>query len=97
MREKPNRLHLISIGRVGPPALHAAALEPDLFMSVSVRKCLGSWASVLRTPMATNQFENVVHGALKTYDLPDLLATLPKEKVTVAEPLDPTEKPVVVR
>jgi hypothetical protein len=92
--EKPNRVHLISIGRVGPPALHAAALEPDLFASVSLRNCLGSWASVLRSPMATNQFENVVHGALKTYDLPDLLATLPKEKVTVAEPLDPTEQPV---
>ena len=92
--EKPNRVHLIGIGRVGPPALHAAALEPELFGSLSLRNCLGSWASVVRTPMATNQFENVVHGALKTYDLPDLLATLPKEKLTVAEPLDPTEQPV---
>lgn len=90
---KPNRVHLISIGRVGPPALHAAALEPDLFVSVSLHNCLGSWASVLREPMATNQFENVVHGALKTYDLPDLIATMPKEKVTVTGPLGPTEQP----
>jgi hypothetical protein len=92
--DKPNRVHLKSIGRVGPPALHAAALEPDLFASVSLRNCLDSWSSVLRTPMATNQFENVVHGALKTYDVHDLLGTLPKQKVTVAEPLDPTEQPV---
>ena len=92
--EEPNRVHLKSIGRVGPPALHAAALEPELFVSVSLRNCLGSWSSVLRTPMATNQFENVVHGALKTYDLPDLLGTLPNEKVTVAEPFDPMEQPV---
>ncbi|MFV2068907.1 MAG: hypothetical protein ACC645_18225, partial [Pirellulales bacterium] len=60
--EKPNRLHLISIGRVGPPTLHAAALEPDLFVSIALRNCLESWSSVLSTPMATNQFENVVHG-----------------------------------
>jgi hypothetical protein len=91
--EKPNRIHLISIGRLGPPALHAAALEPQLFASVSLRNCLQSWSSVLRAPMATNQFENVVHGALKTYDLPDLTATLPKEKITVAEPVDPMEQP----
>ena len=91
--EARNRVHLISIGRVGPPALHAAALEPELFASVSLRNCVDSWSSVVRTPMATNQFENVVHGALGTYDLPDLLATLPKEKLTVTEPLDPTEQP----
>ena len=77
-----------SVGRVGPPALHAAALEPALFASVTLRQCLESWSSVLSAPMATNQFENVVHGALKTYDLPDLLGTLPKAKVTVSDPLD---------
>jgi cephalosporin-C deacetylase-like acetyl esterase len=89
--EKPNRVHVISIGRVGPPALHAAALEPKLFASVTLRNCLNSWASVVRSPMATNQFENVVHGALKIYDLPDLLGMLPKEEVTVVEPLHPAE------
>ncbi len=44
--------------------------------------------------MAAGQFENVVHGALKAYDLPDLLATLPEGKVTVVEPLDAGEQPV---
>ena len=92
MHGKPNRLHLISIGRVGPPALHAAALEPDLFVSAALRNCLESWSNVLSTPMATNQFENVVHGALKTYDLPDLLATLPTGKVTVFDPLGHVER-----
>jgi hypothetical protein len=92
--EKPNRVHLMSIGRLGPPALHAAALEPQLFASVSLRNCLESWSSVLRAPMATNQFENVVHGALEAYDLPDLVATLPKEKTTVAVSVDPMGQPV---
>ncbi len=88
MLEEPNRVHLISVGRVGPPALHAAALEPVLFASVALQRCLVSWSSVLSAPMATNQFENVVHGALKTYDLPDLLAALPKARVTISDPLD---------
>jgi len=92
--EKPNRVHLISVGRVGPPALHAVALEPGLFASLSLGQCLVSWDNVLRTPMATNQFENAVHAALKTYDLPDLLATLPKGKLTVTEPFDALEQPV---
>ncbi len=94
--DKPHRIHLKSFGRVGPAALHAAALEPQLFASVSLKNGLISWADVVRTPMAVNQFENVVHGALKTYDLPDLLATLPKSKVAVVEPLDARERPIGV-
>ena len=37
---------------------------------------------------------NVVHGALRVYDLPDLLATLPKANVTVIEPLDAKGMPI---
>ncbi len=92
--ERPNRVHLVSIGRTGPAALHAAALEPERFASVKLRNGLVSWSNVVRTPMAVNQFENAVHGALKVYDLPDLLGTLPGEKVTFAEPLDAREQPI---
>ena len=88
------RVHLVSVGRIGPPALHAAALEPELFASVALRNCLVSWSDVVHTPLATKQFVNIVHGILKTYDLPDLLATLPAEKVTVTEPLNALEEPV---
>jgi cephalosporin-C deacetylase-like acetyl esterase len=86
--EQPNRVHLVSVGRVGPPALHAAALEPDLFASLTLRQCLDCWSDVLSVPMATNQFENIVHGALRTYDLPDLLETLPEAMVTISDPLE---------
>ncbi len=92
--EKPSRVRLVSVGRTGPPALHAAALQPQLFDAVSLRNCLNSWADVVRTPMAVAQFENVVHGALMTYDLPDLLATLPEDKLTVIEPLDAVGLPI---
>jgi len=91
--DEPNRVHLVSIGRVGPAALHAAALEPRQFASLKLHNCLVSWSDVVRTPTSVGQFANVVHGALKVYDLPDLLATLPKERVTVTEPLNAIGQP----
>jgi cephalosporin-C deacetylase-like acetyl esterase len=92
--ERPNRVHLVSIGRTGPAALHAAALEPQLFASVKLYGCLESWASVVRTPLSQGQFDSVVHDALKTYDLPDLLKTLPKQKVTWSDPVDALGRPL---
>ena len=89
----PRPVHLISIGRTGPPALHTAALEPDLFASVSLRNSLFSWSDVVRTPQSKNQFVNLVHGALRTYDLPDLVATLSAETTKIVEPLDAAEQP----
>lgn len=90
----PNRVHLLSHGRTGPAALHAAALEPQLFASIEISGCLESWNSIVRTPLSVGQFENVVHGALKTYDLPDLLMTLPKQKVTWSDPVDAMGRPL---
>jgi len=88
----PNQVHLISVGRTGPPALHAAALDPRLFASITLRNSLASWAQVLHNPKAMRQLVNAVHGALEVYDLPDLLASLPPGKVTVTEPLDAMER-----
>jgi len=91
--QTPRRVHVIAIGEVGPPALHAVALEPDLFASLRLDRSLDSWSNVVRTAVTRNQLINTVHGALKTYDLPDLLATLPKEKVTVVNALDGAGNP----
>lgn len=89
--EKP--VSLVSIGRVGPPALHAAALEPQLFAGVRLHRCLHDWSHVVKEPMARNQFINVVYGALRVYDLPDLAATLPPGRLSISEPLDALEQP----
>ncbi|MCX7047974.1 MAG: acetylxylan esterase [Candidatus Sumerlaeota bacterium] len=91
--KKPQKLHLVSVGLVGPAALHAAALEPQLFSSLTLRRCIASWSNVVRTPMSDNQLINVVHGALRVYDLPDLLSTLPREMVAISDPLDAAGKP----
>ncbi len=90
----PNEVHLISVGATGPPSIHAAALEADLFASVTLKNCLRSWSDVVNTPMARLQMANTVHGALRTYDLPDLLATLPADKLKVVEPLDAMNKKI---
>lgn len=87
-QDGPNRLHLVATGTVGPPALHAAALEPGLFATVQLRECLASWSSVVREPWARNQYINAVHGALTAYDLPDLIKTLPEGSIEVVDPLN---------
>jgi len=91
--DAPRPVHLVSIGRVGPPALHAAALERDLFARVTLRNSLVSWANVVQTPLSKNQFVNLVHGALRRYDLPDLAGTL-AERIEIIEPLDAADLPV---
>jgi len=94
MRGEIRRIHLVAVGEAGVPALHAAALEPNLFASVTLKRTLVSWSSVVRTPEAKHQLMNAVHGALEVYDLPDLLALLPEGKVRVEEPLDAAGEPV---
>jgi cephalosporin-C deacetylase-like acetyl esterase len=86
-------VHLVSVGRTGPPALHAAALEPGTFASVTLRNSLVSWSNVVHTPLSKNQFVNLVHGALRRYDLPDLVETLPAETTNFIAPLDAAEQP----
>jgi len=83
----PREVHVIAIGETGPPVLHAVALEPACFASLRLEKSLRSWAEVVRAPLAKRQLMNAVHGALRVYDLPDLLSLLPKDKVVVKDPL----------
>jgi dienelactone hydrolase len=78
---------LAAFGSVGVPALHAAALEPQLFSSVRIVRSLGSWTNVVDSRTHRGQFINAVHGALEVYDLPDLAAML-GSKVKNEEPLD---------
>ena len=83
----PRKVNLVAVGQTVPTALHAAALEPGLFQTVTLRGGLRAWSDVLSAPLAENQLVNTVHGALRVYDLPDLLRTLPSDSVSVVEPL----------
>jgi cephalosporin-C deacetylase-like acetyl esterase len=87
-------VHVVSVGRTGPAVLHAAALQPELFTRVTLRNSLISWSNVVHTPLSQNQYANLVHGALRFYDLPNLIDTLPEGSVEIIDPLDAAEQTV---
>lgn len=86
----PISLH--AVGNVGVSALHAAALEPELFAEVRLVRTLVAWADVVHTWPTDNQLINTVHGALSTYDLPGLAGLL-HSKLTVDQPLNAKGEP----
>jgi hypothetical protein len=84
---------LMAVGNVGVPALHAAALEPELFGEVKLERSLVSWANVIEHGRSSGQQANMVFGALTMYDLPDLATTL-GQKLTIKQPLDAVGEPL---
>ena len=92
-QEQPGPVNLIAVGNVGVPALHASALERDLFQSVKLVHSLVSWSNVIESGCSFNQQVNAVHGALTMYDLPNLAVSL-SDKLVVEEPLDAMGKPL---
>jgi hypothetical protein len=82
-------IDLYAFGSAGPVALHAAALSP-LVKSVTIEGSVLSWGEVVRTPLGVNQLTNVVPGALKLYDLPELAALTAPRPLAVVRPVDPT-------
>jgi hypothetical protein len=89
-------VEFVAVGNVGVPALHAAALEPELFASVKLARTLSSWSNVIGLGRSVNQQANAVHGALTTYDLPDLAGIL-GDKLIIRESLDALGEPVEAR
>lgn len=79
----PAPVHLIAVAEAGPPALHAATLEKQLFAHLTLRDSMTTWVPTVRDPTLPGQLVQTVHGALQAYDLADLLASLPKEALTV--------------
>lgn len=77
----PGAVHLVAEGAAGIVALHAAALRPDLFASVTLRDCPQSWEAVVRDPRPAGLLDSVVHGVLESYDLPDLVPLAGTDRV----------------
>ena len=93
LQQQDGRVDLVAVGHVSVPALHAAALEPDMFGSVKLVRGLNSWSNVIESGRSLNQLVNTVHGALTVYDLPDLAATL-GANLTIEEPLNALGEPI---
>lgn len=91
---KPSELQLVAVGEAAVPALHAAALAGNVFRSVSLRRMIASWEAVAAANETYDQSVNVVHGALRHYDLVDLVPLVESAEVTIAESIDAMGRPI---
>ncbi|MBP90373.1 MAG: hypothetical protein CMJ64_27320 [Planctomycetaceae bacterium] len=82
------KIQLFATGEAAIPALHAAALEPSRFESVHLKHMIRSWAEVVAAQESKNQLVNAVHGALRHYDLPDLVGLAGTDRVNIEESVD---------
>jgi dienelactone hydrolase len=69
-------------GSAVPIALHAAALDEGL-KSVITEGGVVSWSAVVRSPISYDQLTNVVPGALKVYDLPDVATLIAPRRLQI--------------
>ena len=78
---------LVATDELCVPALHAAVLAPELIKEVKLTRPLISWTEVVRGKLTQNQVVNAIHGVLREYDLPELVALL-ADRVTIVDPVD---------
>jgi len=86
-------VNIVAVGNTGTVALHAAALDSRV-ESLTIEGSLLSWQRVVQNPVAINQLTNVVPGALRVYDLPDLAASLAPRTLRIKNPVDGQQRPV---
>ena len=79
--DAPRRVHLVGVGQSGIVALHAAAMRPEWFASVTLRNTPREWSSLVGRSVPAGLLEGTVHGALREYDLPDLVRLIGPDKV----------------
>ena len=73
----PSRIHLVGIETMTPLVLHAAVLDDGVNTVELRRPVVSSWVNdVVAKPLRKEMAGMVVPGALKMYDLPDLMNLL---------------------
>lgn len=90
----PTKIDLIAIDETTIPALHAAALHRDAFAHLTLKQMIPSWEAIVSVPETLDQAVNTVHGALRHYDLPDLIDMIGREKITLTQPVDVMGQPL---
>jgi cephalosporin-C deacetylase-like acetyl esterase len=83
-----NRIYVYGKDGGTVPALYAATLDRRI-RKVALEGMLSSYDSVVKNRVHRQVFETVVPGALKFYDLPDLVATLAPREVWIVNGTDP--------
>jgi hypothetical protein len=83
-----NRIYAYGKKRGAVPALYAAVLDSRIRKAV-LEGILSSYDSIEENKIHRQVLETVVPGALKFYDLPDLVATLAPREVSIVSGTDP--------
>ncbi|MGB9605992.1 MAG: hypothetical protein ACPL88_08960, partial [Bryobacteraceae bacterium] len=60
----------------------------------ALERSLGAWECVVRHRIHRGVFENVIFGVLKSYDLPDLAATLAPRKLWLIDAVNQLGQPM---
>ncbi len=81
-------VYLYGRGAAGPVALHAAALD-GRFAALDLDRSLVSWQALVEARFHRRQLTNVVPGALRHYDLPELAAAIAPRPVEIHNPQPP--------
>lgn len=79
---------LRAIGAATVPALHAAAAMPGRFMKIVLTGGMRSWHEAIDVEVTRGILENLIHGALVRYDLPDLVDVAGREKFVFENLID---------
>jgi cephalosporin-C deacetylase-like acetyl esterase len=91
-------VELVGVGAAGPVVLHAALLdEKGSIAGVTLERSLTSWDDLVEQGLSRDQLGNVVPGALRDYDLPELAARLAPRRVEIRVPVDASGRPVSSR
>ena len=66
-----------------------AAIRPQASPAATLRGMIPSWDTIVRGLETFDRAVNVVHRALRHYDLPDLAAMIGADRLKIVEPVDP--------
>ncbi|QOY86891.1 alpha/beta hydrolase [Paludibaculum fermentans] len=86
------RLYGVGVEAGGVPLLHAAVLDSRL-RKIALERTLISYQAVVDARIHRGLFEQVVPGALKLYDLPDLVRMLGQRSAAVIDAVNPLGQP----
>ncbi|MBL8177981.1 MAG: hypothetical protein JNK48_25110, partial [Bryobacterales bacterium] len=87
------RITLHGMENASVPALYAAALDQRISGTV-LDGLLVSYEDAVRRRIHRRVFEHIVVGALRYYDLPDLIRFAAPRRVTVASKVDGLGNPI---
>ncbi|PYV95869.1 MAG: hypothetical protein DMG89_19910 [Acidobacteria bacterium] len=83
-----NKIYVYGKDQGAVPALYAAVVDRRI-RKVALANMLSSYESIVKNRVHRQVFEAIVPGALKIYDLPDLVATLAPREVWIINGTDP--------